>query len=399
LHISKIAQGISPSPTLAVDSKAKQMKKEGHDVIGFGAGEPDFDTAQYIKQAAISAIDSGFTKYTPVGGTPELKKAISQYLEESTDIRYSENEIIVSNGAKHSLYNALYCLLNPGDKVIIPSPYWVSYPELVKLCGGIPVYVPTTEETNFVMKAEVLEKYIDKDTKVIILNSPSNPCGSVYSSQELEDIAKLTIDKDIFVISDEVYEKFIYDGIKHVSIVSVDERMRERTVVVNAMSKAFAMTGWRIGFAAGPEKLIKAMTNFQSHSTSNPNSIAQKASLEALTNPVRDEHINLMVSEFSKRREYMVERINSIANLSCYIPKGSFYIMLNISKAFNKKCDGKIIKDSTSFAEALLEKYQVAVVPGVAFGTENFVRLSYAISMENIIEGLSRIEQFMNNLK
>lgn len=398
MHISKIAQGISPSPTLAVDAKAKQMKKEGYDIVGFGAGEPDFDTPDYIKSAAISAINNGFTKYTPVGGMAELKVAISNYLYESTGVVYETNEIIVSNGAKHSLYNALYCLINPGDKVIIPSPYWVSYPEMVKLCGGIPVYVPTTEDNDFVPKADIIKDYIDEKTKAIIINSPNNPCGSVYSKQDLEDIAKLAVDKDLFVISDEIYDKLLYNGSEHISIASL-ENMFERTMVVNGMSKAFAMTGWRIGFAAGPERLVRAMTNFQSHSSSNPNSIAQKASLEALTNPIKKEAINQILAEFSQRRDYMVEKINGINNLSCRSPKGAFYIMLNISKIFNKKWNGKIIKDSTSFAEALLEESKVAVVPGVAFGADNFVRLSYATSMENIKKGLDRIEDFVNSLE
>lgn len=399
MKISEKATGISPSPTLAIDAKAKQMKKEGYDIIGFGAGEPDFDTPDYIKSAAVTSINQGFTKYTPVGGIIELLDAISKYLEESTGISYKQSQIIVSNGAKQCLFNALYCLIDPGDKVLIPSPYWVSYPELVKLCGGEPVFVETREEEDFKLKAENLERLIDNKTKVLIINSPNNPTGSVYSKEDLKEIAKIAIERDIFIISDEIYEKLIYDGEKHSSIVTADDQMKERTIVVNGMSKTFAMTGWRIGFAAGPDKLIKAMTDLQSHSTSNPNSIAQKASLEALTNPEKREIVARMVQEFSSRRTYMVDRINKIPDLSCRLPKGAFYVMMNIRGTFGKQLDGRKITDSSSFAEMLLEKYKVAVVPGVAFGTEDYVRLSYATSMENIIKGLDRIQEFVSVLK
>lgn len=398
ISLSEKAMGISPSPTLAVDAKAKQMKKEGQDVIGFGAGEPDFDTPDYIKEAAINAINQGFTKYTPVGGIVELKQAVSEYLEDYASVAYKPNEIIVSNGAKQCLFNALYCLINPGDKVIIPSPYWVSYPELVKLCGGEPVFVKTREEDDFQLKPEALKSVIDEKTKVLIINSPNNPTGSVYSKEDLEKIAKIACEKDLFIISDEIYDKLIYDGKKHVSIVSLNESMKERTLLVNGMSKTFAMTGWRIGFAAGPDKLIKAMTDLQSHSTSNPNSIAQKASLEALNNPINKVAISKMLEEFSLRRNYMVDRINKIPGVSCRLPNGAFYVMMNITSTFGKQLKGKNITDSTSFAEALLENYKVAVVPGVAFGTEYYVRLSYATSMENIKKGLDRIEEFVSSL-
>jgi aspartate aminotransferase len=397
LFISQKAQGISPSPTLAVDAKAKRMKKEGHDIIGFGAGEPDFDTPEFIKSAAISAINQGLTKYTPVGGTKELKIAIANYLEAETGILFNQNQITVSNGAKQCLYNALYCLIDPGDKVLIPSPYWVSYPEMVKLCGGTPVFVPTVESNGFMLKADILEKYIDKKTKILIINSPNNPCGSVYSRQDLDQIAKLAIENNIFVISDEIYEKLIYDSKEHVSIISY-ENMLERTLLINGVSKSFAMTGWRIGFAAGPKQLIEAMENFQSHSTSNPNSIAQRASVEALTDCTKDEAIEKMVIEFSERRKYMVNRINSIENLSCCLPVGAFYVFMNISGTFNKHCDGRIINNSTDFAELLLDKFKVAVVPGIAFGADDYVRLSYATAMENIKKGLDRIENFVKIL-
>lgn len=397
--ISQKAQIISPSPTLAVDAKAKQMKSEGYDVVGFGAGEPDFDTPDYIKSAAIAAINQGLTKYTPVGGTKELKNAISHYLKKQTGNSYAQDEIIVSNGAKQCLFNALYCLLDPGDKVLIPSPYWVSYLEMVKLCGGIPVFVPTFED-DFMLKPDTLKKYIDKQTKILIINSPNNPCGSVYSKQDLEEIAKLSVENDLFVISDEIYGELIYDDAEHVSVASFDN-MLERTLIVNGASKSFAMTGWRIGFAAGPKELIKAMENLQSHTTSNPNSIAQRASVEAFTNFTETQNgaLKAMVNEFSKRRKYMVDRINAMKYLSCSLPLGAFYVFVNISETFGKQCNGKTINNSTDFAQALLESFKVAVVPGIAFGADNFVRLSYATSMENITKGLDRIEQFVDNLK
>lgn len=394
--ISQKAQLISPSPTLAVDAKAKQMKSEGHDIIGFGAGEPDFDTPDHIKSAAISAINQGLTKYTPVGGTKELKNAISDYFKKQLGISYAQDEIIVSTGAKQCLFNALYCLIDEGDKVLIPSPYWVSYTEMVKLCGGIPVLVPTIED-GFVLKADTLKNYIDKKTKVLMINSPNNPCGSVYSKQDLEQIAKLCIENNIFVISDEIYSELIYDDVEYVSIASF-ENMLERTLIINGVSKTFAMTGWRIGFAAGPKQLIKAMENVQGHTTSNPNSIAQSASVAALTQ--KDNGVlSAMVNEFSKRRKYMVERINSMKYLSCRLPLGAFYVFVDISETFGKQCNGKTINNSTDFAQILLENFKVAVVPGIAFGADDFIRLSYATSMENIEKGLDRIEQYVLSLK
>ncbi|KYO64510.1 pyridoxal phosphate-dependent aminotransferase [Thermovenabulum gondwanense] len=398
MFLSEKAKGISPSPTLAVDSKAKQMKSEGYDVIGFGAGEPDFDTPSFIKSSAIKAINEGFTKYTPVGGIPELKKAIADIFNEELGLTYKPGEIIVSNGAKQCLYNALYCLVNPGDEVLIPHPYWVSYPELVKLCGGTPVFVPTYEKDDFKMKKDVIEPLITSKTRVIVVNSPNNPTGSVYSKKELEDIAELAIRYNLFIISDEIYDKLIYDGEKHISIATLGKEVFNRTLIVNGVSKAYSMTGWRIGYAAGPEEIVKAMTDFQSHTTSNPNSIAQKAALEALTNPERKQAISSMVEEFSKRRDYMVERINQIPGLSCIKPKGAFYVMMNITKTFGKKIKGFEINNSTDFAQKLLENYMVAVVPGIAFGTEDFVRLSYATSLKNIEKGIDRIENFVRDL-
>jgi aspartate aminotransferase len=398
MNLSKKSKSISPSPTLAVDAKAKQLKSEGHDVISFGAGEPDFDTPDFIKSAAVEAINQGFTKYTPVGGIPELKKAISDALREEIGVDYETNQIIVSNGAKHCLFNALYCLCDEGDEVLIPSPYWVSYPEIVKLCGGTPVFVPTFESQDFKLKVDNIKPLINEKTKVLIINSPNNPTGSVYTREDLLEIAELALKYNIFVISDEIYDKLVYDGEEHISIASLGKEIYNNTLVVNGVSKAYSMTGWRIGYAAGPKELIKAMTNFQSHATSNPNSIAQKAALEALKNPAKKQAVDTMVEEFAKRRKYMVERINNIEGLSCRMPKGAFYVMMNVSKTFGKYIEGKVIKDSTTFAEALLEKYKVAVVPGIAFGADEYVRLSYATSMKNIKEGLDRIEQFVKEL-
>jgi len=398
MKLSGKVKGISPSPTLAVDTKAKQMKKEGHDIIGFGAGEPDFDTPDYVKAAASRAMEEGFTKYTAVAGIPELKDAISKYLKEC-GLDYNANQIIVNNGAKHSLFNVLYSILDPGDKVLIPSPYWVTYPELVKICGGIPVFIPTRESEDFRLKADAIESLIDKDTKAIIVNSPNNPTGALYSKEDLEEIAKIAQAYDLIIISDEIYEKFIYNGQHHISISTISQDAYERTIVVNGLSKTFAMTGWRIGYTAGPEPLIKAMNSLQSHTTSNANSIAQKAGAEALLNiSERDKFIATMVSEFNKRREYMVNRINNMPYLSCINPKGAFYVFMNITQTFGQQIDGNVIKDSTTFAQNLLEQYKVAVVPGIGFGADGYVRLSYATSMENIIKGLDRIEEFVNRL-
>ncbi|SHM75102.1 aspartate aminotransferase [Caldanaerovirga acetigignens] len=398
MDLSRKSKCISPSPTLAVDAKAKQLKSEGHDVISFGAGEPDFDTPDFIKFAAIEAINQGFTKYTPVDGIQELKKAISEALREEIGVDYEATQVIVSNGAKHCLFNALYCLCDEGDEVLIPSPYWVSYPEIVKLCGGTPVFVPTFESQDFKLKADNIKPLINEKTKVLIINSPNNPTGSVYTREDLLDIAELALKYDIFIISDEIYDKLVYDGERHISIASLGKEIYSNTLVVNGVSKAYSMTGWRIGYAAGPKELIKAMADFQSHATSNPNSIAQKAALEALKNPDKKQAVNNMVEEFANRRKYMVDRINNIDGLSCRMPKGAFYVMMNVSKTFGKYIEGRVIKDSTTFAEALLEKYKVAVVPGIAFGADEYVRLSYATSMKNIKEGLDRIEQFVMEL-
>lgn len=394
--ISKRISQISASPTLAIAAKTKQMKAEGIDVVGFGAGEPDFDTPVHIRNAAKQALDDGFTRYTPASGTAELKEAVCQKFKKDNHLEYSAREILISCGAKHSIFNAILALCDDGDEVIVPAPYWVSYPEMIKAAGGIPVMVETTQENNFKIMPESLEESITPKTKLVILNSPSNPTGMVYREDELSFIANMLTKKGVFCVSDEIYEKIIYDEEKHISIASLGSSIKERTIVINGVSKAYSMTGWRIGYAAGPKEIIQAMSNLQSQSTSNPTSISQKGALAALNGP--QESIFSAVNEFLKRRNYIVERLNTIKGIFCLKPQGAFYVFPNISELFGKVFDGKEIKDSFSFAQILLEKAKVAVVPGAAFGAEGFVRLSYATSMENITKGLDRIEEFVSEI-
>ncbi|OHW62820.1 aspartate aminotransferase [Andreesenia angusta] len=388
-NLSKKALGISPSLTLEITAKAQELKRQGVDIIGFGAGEPDYNTPENISCEAIKAIKEGQTRYTATSGIPELKAAICRKLLEDNSLSYEPKNILVSNGAKHSLFNAFSAILNPGDEVIVPVPYWVSYPEFVKLADGVPVFLETKESNGFKYDIEELKKAITPKTKAIILNSPSNPTGAVYDAEDLAAIAKLAVEKGIFVVSDEIYEKLIYEG-EHRSIASFGDDIKDLTIVINGMSKAYAMTGWRIGYAAAHEDIIKVMTNVQSHATSNPNSIAQYASVEAL-NGSQDE-IEKMRQSFEQRRNYMVEKINSIEGLSCIAPKGAFYIMANISALKGKTVDGMKLETSLDVAALFLEKANVAIVPGVAFGADDFIRLSYATSLENIEEGLKRIE-------
>lgn len=391
--LSKKAQQISASITLAITAKAKKMKEEGIDVIGFGAGEPDFNTPVNIQQAAINAIQNGMTRYTAASGIAELKSAIVDKLKNENNLTYKQSQIIVSTGAKQCLANALQAILNSGDEVIIPIPYWVSYPELVKLADGTPIFVETKEENFFKYTPELLENAVTLNTKAIILNSPNNPTGTVYSKDELKFIAEFAKKHDLIIISDEIYEKLIYDNIEHVSIASLSQDTYERTIVINGLSKSYAMTGWRMGYAASSEEITKLMSNIQSHTTSNPTSISQYAAVEALRGD--QSTIKEMILEFKNRRNYMVERINSINNLSCVKPSGAFYVMVNISKLLGKTVDGEVISNSLDFSRVLLEKEKVAVIPGSAFGVDNFIRLSYATSMENIQKGLDRIEDFV----
>lgn len=394
MELSKKAMSISPSSTLAISAKAKKMKAEGIDVIGFGAGEPDFDTPEHIKEAAINAINEGFTKYTPASGTLELKQAICRKFKKDNGLDYSPVNIVISNGAKHSLVNAFQAICNPGDEVIIPTPYWVSYPEMVKLADAVPVFLETTEESGFKFTIEQLEKVVTEKTKAIVINSPSNPTGMIYSEELLRQVADLAVEKGIFIVSDEIYERLIYDGFTHTSISTLNDKVKDLTIIVNGVSKTYSMTGWRIGYTASNEKIAKIMSNVQSHATSNPNSIAQKAAEAALDGPQDD--VDKMVSEFINRRDYMVQRINSIDGLSCIKPNGAFYVMMNISKLIGKELGGVRINGSDDFANVLLDKAKVALVPGSGFGTDIHVRLSYATSLENITEGLNRIEKFLN---
>lgn len=392
MALAKRATSIKPSLTLAITAKAKAMRAEGIDVIGLGAGEPDFDTPELIKQAAVTALKEGFTKYTPVAGILPLREAISEKFKRDNNLFYLPKDIIVSCGAKHSLYNAMQVLCEAGEEVILPAPYWVSYPEQIKLSGATPVIVETTEREGFKLTPEKLLRAITPKTKLLILNSPSNPTGAVYSPEELAALGKIIEEKNIYVISDEIYEKIIYDR-KHQSIASLSPKLNELTIVINGVSKAYSMTGWRIGYAAGPREVISAMGRLQSHSTSNPTSIAQKAALQALQGG--EGEVVKMRDEFQKRKDFLIKELNDLPEVSCFNPSGAFYAFPNISKLFWKGFGEKKKKISTSLelTEYFLEEARVAVVPGSAFGAEGYLRLSYATSMENIIEGLKRIRE------
>jgi len=394
--LSNRAKSLKPSPTLAINAKAKSMQAQGIKVISFGAGEPDFDTPENIKRAAVQAIEEGFTKYTAVGGIDELKDAIIHKFQRDNQLTYKRSQILASCGGKHSFYNLTQALFDQGDEVIIPAPYWVSYPPMVSLTGATPIILDTKEENGFKLTPEDLKKAITPKTKAIILNSPSNPTGSAYTKKELEKIAEIAISHNFFVISDEIYEKIVYDGFKFISIASLGEEIKERTIIVHGVAKTYSMTGWRIGYAAGPEEIISAMSNIQSQSTSNPTSISQKASIEALIGP--QEEVKKMVSAFQQRRNYIVDRLNKIPGVSCYNPAGAFYAFPNFSPYYGKSYQGKKISNSTNLADFFLDVARVAVVPGIEFGADPFERLSYATSMEDIREGLDRIEESLKKL-
>ncbi|MBQ2285636.1 MAG: pyridoxal phosphate-dependent aminotransferase [Clostridia bacterium] len=393
MELSRKALQVSASPTLAIDAKFKAMKAEGIDVIGFGCGEPDFDTPDNIKAAAIKAIEEGQTKYTPASGTLALKQAICDKLKRDNGLDYKPSNIVVSNGAKHSLLNAFNAIINPGDEIIVPAPYWVSYTEMIKMADGVPVIIETKEEDDFKFTAQQLRDAITPKTKALVLNSPSNPTGMLYGEAELREIAEIAVENDIFVVADEIYEKLIYDGKQHVSIASFNEEIKDRTIIINGVSKSYAMTGWRIGFTAANEAVTKAMANMQSHAASNPSSISQAAALEAYNG--EQETVEEMRKVFEERRNYMVDRINSIAGVSCRKPEGAFYVMMNIKEVFGREICGKVINTSDDFCEVLLENSLVALVPGSGFGIEGYVRWSYATSMENIVKGLDRLEDFL----
>jgi aspartate aminotransferase len=395
--ISQRAKNVSPSPTLAVDAKAKQMIAEGIDVIGFGAGEPDFDTPQYIKDAAVKSLQAGFTKYTPTGGIPELHKAICEKLKTDNGLDYAPNQIIVSLGAKHSIYNAVLATVDPGDEVIIPSPYWVSYPEIVGLAGGKCVFVEADESTGFTVPVEKLRAAVTDKTRMLILNSPSNPTGGVYNREQVKQIAELAVEKGFYVLSDEIYEKVIYDGREHVSIASLSDEIKKQTITINGFSKAFSMTGWRLGYAAAEKEIVSAMTAIQSHSASNLVSFTQPAAIAALHGP--KEVIDKMVSEFDKRRRYIVERLNAIDGINCTMPGGAFYVFPNVSGLFGKSADGNVLKCSGCVESWLLDDARVAVVAGAGFGANDYIRVSYATSMDNIQKGMDRIAGAVGRLK
>lgn len=394
--ISTRAKQISPSPTLAISAKAKQMQAEGIDVVSFGAGEPDFDTPEHIKQAACKSLEAGFTKYTPTSGTPDLKKAICEKLKKDNGLDYAPANIIVSLGAKHSIYNAALATIDAGDEVIIPAPYWVSYPEIVKMAEGKPVYVETDESTGFTMPIEALRKALTPKTRMLILNSPSNPTGGVYDRKQIEQIAELAVEKGFYVLSDEIYEKIIYDGREHVSIASLGEDIRKLTITVNGFSKAFSMTGWRLGYVAAEKDIVSAMDAIQSHSASNMVSFTLPAGVAALNGP--QEVVDEMVAEFDKRRKHIVERLNAIDGITCLMPGGAFYVFPNVSGLYGRSVNGQRIESSDALADFLLAEANVAVVAGSGFGADDYVRLSYATSMQSIDKGLDRIAEAVSKL-
>ena len=396
IRLSSRVQQIKPSPTLAISAKAKAMQAAGVDVINFGAGEPDFDTPDNIKAAGIKAIQEGFTRYTAVPGIPELKKAIQQKLERENGLQYETDEIIVSCGGKHSFYNMAQALLDPGDEIIVPSPYWVSYPPMVQLAGGKAVIIPTTEDQGFKITPEQLREHISAKTRAVVINSPSNPTGSAYSPAELEELAAVIAESNILVISDEIYEHIIYDDFTQQSIAAINPQMKERTIILNGVSKSYAMTGWRIGFTAAPAPLVAAMTKIQSQSTSNPTSISQKAAIEAYSGP--QDFIAMVLPAFDERRCYIVKALNDIPGISCFNPTGAFYAFPQVTGLLAKNYHGQAIDSSLNLCALLLDEAKIAAVPGEAFGAPGYLRLSYATSLENIKNGMNRLESFVQQL-
>lgn len=396
--ISKKVSRIKPSLTLEITAKAKKMKASGISVIGFGAGEPDFNTPDYIINAAKHALDIGFTKYTPASGMQELKVAICNKFKKDNGLDYEPANIVISSGAKSSLYHAICAIVDDGDEVILPSPYWLTYPELVGLAGGTTVFVQTKAENCYKITAEELEKAITPKTKCFILNSPNNPTGAVYTEDEIKSLAKVVEKHGIYVVSDEIYEKLVYDGAKHYSIAACSDYLKEHTVIVNGMSKTYSMTGWRIGYIAAPIAIAKAVSSMQSHTTSNACSIAQYASVEALESAESDEFVSKMQGVFDERRKYMMQRISEIPELTFSAPQGAFYMFINVSAVYGKSFENQVIDGSLAFADAALKK-GVAVVPGAAFGNDDCIRLSYATSMEDIKEGLNRLDAFIKEVK
>ncbi len=391
--LSELSKKLQFSSTLAITAKAKQLKKDGIDVINFGAGEPDFDTPDFIKQAAIDAIKKGETKYTPADGTLQLKKAIAQKFKKENGLSYSIDQIMVNCGAKHSLFNLIMCLAEKGDEVIIPSPYWVSYPEMVKASGATPVIADCLRNSSFKLTPEILKNHLSKNTKLLILNSPSNPTGALYTPKELETLSEIILKNDLLVISDEIYEHLVYDGEFH-SIAQISGKLKEKTIIVNGVSKAYSMTGWRIGYAAGNAEIIKACRKLQSHSTSNPTTFAQAGAVKALTSPEGTEAIRKMAKEFKKRRDYIYNELNLISRIKVTKPAGAFYIFPYIGEYL-----GGEITSSYKFAEKILNEKFVALVPGEGFGAPSYIRISYAIGMEELVRGLEKIKEFLKEIK
>jgi aspartate aminotransferase len=395
--LSQRARNLVPSATLAIGNKARQMRAEGIDVIGFAQGEPDFDTPEHIKEAAVQAVRDGFTKYTATGGIPELKDAVAAKLKRDNGLTYARNQILVSCGGKHSLYNVFQALLDPGDEVIIPAPYWVSFPEQVKLCDAVPVFIHTRESQGFRLTRALVEPAVTPRTKLLVLNSPSNPTGAALRRQELEGLATLALERGFLILADETYEALVYDGYQHVSIASLNEGAYGRTILVNSLSKAYAMTGWRIGYAAGPAELLAAMDGLQGQMTSNPTSIAQRAAIAALSGP--QEPTQRMREEFARRRRYILERLNGMPGIRCASPEGAFYVFPNVSGLFGKRAQGQPITSSTEFAAFLLDAARIAVVPGVEFGSDAHIRISYATAMASIEEGMNRMAAALATLR
>ena len=392
-ELSTLAKAVQASTTLAIDAMAKQMKADGIDVVGFGAGEPDFNTPEHIKQAAIDAIHENFTKYTPASGIVPLKEAVCKRMKEDCGLDYKPSQVVIASGAKHNVYAALRALVNPGDEVIVPAPFWVSYLELVKMVGGEPVIVTAEESAGFKMTAEQLEAAVTDKTKCLILNNPSNPTGMMYSKAELEAIAAVCVKHQIYVIADEIYYGLLYDGLTFTSFASLGDEVKELTILINGVSKSYAMTGWRVGYACANDTIAKVMGNFLSHSTGAPSSVSQKAAAAALNGP--QDEIETMRQAFEERRNYLVERMNTIEGVSCIKPEGAFYVMMNMEKLIGKTICGELIQTSDDFSAAFLKHGLVATVPCSGFGAPNYVRWSYATSLENIKKGLDRLEAFL----
>ena len=400
--MSKLSQrvaNIAPSMTLAMSARAAELKAAGENVISFGVGEPDFNTPAHIIQAAKDALDKGYTKYVAASGLPALKKAVCKKFKDDNNLEYQPSQIVISNGAKHSIFNAVFATIDPGDEVIIPSPYWLTYPEVVKCCGGVPVYVTTTRESGFKMSAEQFEAAITPKTKMLIFNTPGNPTGAVYSEEEIRAIAAVCEKHDILVLADEIYEKLIYGGEKHFSIASVSPKMMDLTITVNGVSKSYAMTGWRLGYLGASPEIAKAIGSFQSHATSNVNTMTQYATLAALEGPT--EPMEEMVKAFAARRNKMMEILDGLKDIGLdYVkPEGAFYVMLLCDKFYGKSYEGKVIRGSMDLTEMLLDHAKVALTPGICFGDDECIRLSYALSMEDMVEGLNRIANFLRKVK